>query len=356
EEEEEEEEEEIEERLYSECLLHLCLKDWNLSLSHGVGVSLDAVVLDYQGREVQATFSSLFSSTEVRETDGGADGAGGVQEAPRDPNRIFWWLTSTTEASVSTEANSTGAATAPASTCGVGERIVGGTVAAAGAWPWTAAVRTKSGGHFCGGTLVSWRHVVTAAHCIKGGESRFPLKVSVGIHSVHSSGIQADVAHALYHRSYAKGSAYNNDIAVLVLTKAVGPASGVALACLPSPGAALSSGSRATAVGWGATSEGGPSSQTLRQVEVDVLENRICRSSYGPSFDAQKMICAGKVQGGKDSCQGDSGGPLTQQQGRWTLVGVVSYGSGCARPNFPGVYTRVSHYVSWIGKAMTAYP
>lgn len=56
-------------------------------------------------------------------------------------------------------------------------------------------------------------------------------------------------------------------------------------------------------MGWGATSEGGPSSQTLRQVEVDVLESRICRSAYGPSFDAQKMICAGKVQGGKDSCQ-----------------------------------------------------
>lgn len=68
------------------------------------------------------------------------------------------------------------------------------------------------------------------------GESRFPLKVSVGIHSVHSTGISADVAHALYHRAYASGSAYNNDIAVLVLTKAVGPASGVALACLPSSG------------------------------------------------------------------------------------------------------------------------
>lgn len=63
--------------------------------------------------------------------------------------------------------------------------------------------------------------------------------MSLGIHSVHSSGISADVAHALYHRSYAKGSAYSNDIAVLVLTKAVGPASGVALACLPSSGGSL---------------------------------------------------------------------------------------------------------------------
>lgn len=61
-------------------------------------------------------------------------------------------------------------------------------------------------------------------------------------------------------------------------------------------------------VGWGATSEGGPSSQTLRQVEVDVLESRICRSSYGPSFDARKMVCAGRVQGGKDSCQVRGGG------------------------------------------------
>lgn len=98
----------------------------------------------------------------------GADEEGFEREAPRDTNRIFWWLTSTTEASVSTNTNGSAATTAPASSCGVGERIVGGTVAAAGAWPWTAAVRTKNGGHFCGGTLVSWRHVVTAAHCIKG--------------------------------------------------------------------------------------------------------------------------------------------------------------------------------------------
>lgn len=68
------------------------------------------------------------------------------------------------------------------------------------------------------------------------GEKRFPLKVSVGIHNVHSTGSSAHVAHALYHRDYAKGSAYNNDIAVLVLTEAVGPATGVVPACLPSPG------------------------------------------------------------------------------------------------------------------------
>ncbi|XP_042867584.1 trypsin-like [Penaeus japonicus] len=333
--------------------------------SYGADFNLDAVVLDFHGREVEAPFfpsvvnilhqeakQQGFSSE--GDASGGAGGEGSGADTPRDPNRLFWWLTSTTtEAPVTTTANATAEL---ASTCGGVGRIVGGTVATPGAWPWTAAVRSKGGGQFCGGTLVSWRHVVTAAHCIKGGEKRFPLKVSVGIHNVHSTGSSAHVAHALYHRDYAKGSAYNNDIAVLVLTEAVGPATGVVPACLPSPGSSLPSGAKVTVVGWGATSEGGPSSSLLKQVEVDVLESSICSSSYGPSFSGQKMICAGKVRGGKDSCQGDSGGPLTYQQGRWTLVGVVSYGSGCARPNFPGVYTRVSHYISWINEAMRAYP
>uniref|UniRef100_A0A3Q1EUP0 trypsin n=1 Tax=Acanthochromis polyacanthus TaxID=80966 RepID=A0A3Q1EUP0_9TELE len=90
-----------------------------------------------------------------------------------------------------------------------------------------------------------------------------------------------------------------------------------------------------------------PSPQRLQEVNVPIVTNSDCSNSYGGITD--NMICAGLTEGGKDSCQGDSGGPLVSKNDSiWVLAGVVSFGNGCAEPNFPGVYARVSQYQSWI--------
>ena len=85
---------------------------------------------------------------------------------------------------------------------------------------------------------------------------------------------------------------------------------------------------------------------------MPVLTQQECRDSkYGAAAITDNMICAGFLEGGKDSCQGDSGGPMHVAFGNTTqyqLAGIVSWGEGCARPNAPGVYTRVNRYLDWI--------
>ena len=101
----------------------------------------------------------------------------------------------------------------------------------------------------------------------------------------------------------------------------------------------------AFATGWGTTTFGGSASDTLRQVQLDILADSVCGSvtSYGSEFRPATMLCAGEVTGGKDTCQGDSGGPLVVPvDGTFRLVGDTSFGNGCALPNFPGIYGRLA--------------
>lgn len=100
----------------------------------------------------------------------------------------------------------------------------------------------------------------------------------------------------------------------------------------------------ADVAGWGATCEGCSATNILRFVTVPVITNAQCNTMYGGMISAG-MLCAGFPEGGRDACQMDSGGPLTFNN---QLIGAVSWGGGCARPNAPGVYARVAHYRTWI--------
>lgn len=114
--------------------------------------------------------------------------------------------------------------------------------------------------------------------------------------------------------------------------------------------------------GWGRLQEGGKSSNVLQQLQLPVLDNAECREQYKKQGKliseyqfGDAVICAGYLEGGKDSCQGDSGGPLMQpvlnpntRIHQYYQIGVVSYGIGCARTNTPGVYSSVQHFVDWI--------
>ena len=104
--------------------------------------------------------------------------------------------------------------------------------------------------------------------------------------------------------------------------------------------------------GWGTLSSGGSSPNKLQEVTVQVTENANC-GNYPQNEITANMMCAGTE--GKDSCQGDSGGPLvTKVSNRYHLVGVVSWGYGCAAANYPGVYARITKVLDWINTTISA--
>jgi uncharacterized repeat protein (TIGR01451 family) len=194
---------------------------------------------------------------------------------------------------------------------------------------------------------------VTAAHC---AEVTTNIDIQAGIHALSSgAGQKRDVSTVIVHPNYNSGATFNNDIALVKVTTPFTLNSTVStiVPLTTEDGSLANPGVTATVTGWGTTSSGGSDSDVLLQVEVPIVSTADCNSSssYNGGVTAQ-MICAGFIDdGGKDSCQGDSGGPLVVADGNdWRLAGVVSWGSGCASPRFPGVYTRVSEMTDFINQ------
>ncbi|XP_021958690.1 trypsin-1 isoform X1 [Folsomia candida] len=249
--------------------------------------------------------------------------------------------------------------------CGTSARtkIVGGEAVPISELPWTAAlVRKKENatqikGPYCGGTLVNTRYVVTASHCVDAFKAE---KIQVWLNEEDfrvedetlTGTLRIDVEEIIMHQDYDRNK-IKNDIALLKLAQPVDIVNTIRPVCLPADGSESYDNEKAIVAGWGATEQGGSVSSTLQKVVVPIIPNKVCnwRTLYlGQITDTQ--ICAGELSsGGKDSCQGDSGGPLVLnrgENGQKLLVGVVSFGFGCARPFAPGVYTRVSKYPEWI--------
>jgi trypsin len=231
----------------------------------------------------------------------------------------------------------------------IGPRIVGGTQAANGEFPFMVSLQTPGGFHFCGGSILDATHVLTAAHCVEGNTSPSDVRAVVGRHDVTRNGQVKQVASIHVHPQYTGA----NDIAILKLASAinmVNPSSGYTPAPVARNAAASNeaSGTQVTVMGWGATSEGGGSPTYLRKVSVPMISVSKCRSQYGSAV-TDDFICAGLDEGGRDSCQGDSGGPMVVMvNGQPVQTGIVSWGAGCARPNQAGVYSSVRYFQSWI--------
>ncbi|KAF1323956.1 Serine protease trypsin-like protein, partial [Globisporangium splendens] len=214
--------------------------------------------------------------------------------------------------------------------------ILGGTIVPVGSNLYTSGLReTATGQNECGGTLITPRHVLSAAHC-----AGFAGYISVGSHFLSGStdGQRIRVSREIIHPSYRSPSRNSNDFMIVELAT---PVTGIAPARLDA-GTGAVVGATATVLGWGDTSDGGSPSRELRQVGVPIYSNTNCARVL--SIDGT-MLCAGGVAN-RDSCQGDSGGPLINSAG--TLIGVVSWGNGCGLAGYPGVYARVSVVRSWI--------
>jgi secreted trypsin-like serine protease len=254
----------------------------------------------------------------------------------------------------------------PASAAAQGDRsvqprIVGGHAVSISRYPWQAALFVD-GEQTCGGSLLTSRIVITAAHCVAdtdpncliscsisdpGGDGTTRLDPNDGAVMLGSSrlnGPQSPFIGVAVRSSYEptfRPLVPRNDVGFLVLA---GPSGQTPIKIAGSDeGALWDPGSPVDISGWGDT-EAGPPPDTLQAATVQVIDDGTCSADYGANFDRNAMLCAGFQSGGVDACAGDSGGPLQAPlpTGGYRLVGITSWGEGCADPGRPGVYARIA--------------
>ncbi|XP_078493494.1 sp2 protein [Ciona intestinalis] len=249
------------------------------------------------------------------------------------------------------------------------QRIVGGTTARPGNFPWQISIRkvkaySNGSPHVCGGTLIAGQWVITAAHCFTSRVKRERKKHFVRVGDYfnrdnlpHSQDSMVEESHDIaisqiyIHEGFTQYPATRNDIALIKLSEPVSLTRFVQPACLPTSPDQFTDGNTCGISGWGATNFTQLRDEypfCLRAATVHTWPDKNCSRSYPRSFSNDSMLCAGDE--GIDTCQGDSGGPLTclSRDGNITLWGITSYGKGCGNKSQPGVYTKVSEFVLWV--------
>ncbi|XP_019878703.2 trypsin-7-like [Aethina tumida] len=224
-------------------------------------------------------------------------------------------------------------------------RIVGGVAVNITDYPYQVSLQYRRN-HMCGGSIVGPTWVITAAHCT---DRILPnmLGVRVGSSNSKSGGQTIKVKKIHQHPNYRR-DIIDYDISILELASEISHPNAKPIP-LADGSLKIDSGLPATITGWGTTSEGGSTSPYLQMVQVPTITQEKCKDKYKDSTITDRMFCAGYDEGGKDSCQGDSGGPLIING---KLTGVVSWGYGCARPNYPGVYSSIPALREHIEKVM----
>ncbi|XP_044262514.1 trypsin-1-like [Tribolium madens] len=218
----------------------------------------------------------------------------------------------------------------------IDNRIVGGRWMSIYDVPWQVSVQYNKA-HICGGSIISDKYIVTAAHCTDGFSPNL-FSVRVGT-SFHEFGINYKVSSIYQHPKYFHWI-MGYDISIIKLKTVLTFGLSVAPVSLPPSNTKWNPGTLVLITGWGKTHELSQlSSYFLQGVSVEISSEEYCKKIYGEYYITNRVLCAGVPEGGKSACQGDSGGPLVVGN---VLAGIVSWGVGCARPGFPGVYTNVS--------------
>ncbi|XP_069704879.1 transmembrane protease serine 9-like [Periplaneta americana] len=229
-------------------------------------------------------------------------------------------------------------------------RIVGGIVAEKGEFPWIVWIRLgHKNGDFCAGTLISPSYVLTAAHCLQDTEDVSDLNLYLGLHNIAEAKNPHKATSMKIHSEFVDDEELNlpNDIGIIQLDKPVEFSDRIRAACIPKENYNYDNG-EATVAGWGVTAENGRPAKLLRKVKLPFVPRSLCNETF-PGL-RQGVVCAGYKEGKRDACQGDSGGPMHRinNAGMYELVGLVSFGEGCARPEMPAVFTKIPHYLDWI--------
>ncbi|KAI9291965.1 trypsin-like serine protease [Neoconidiobolus thromboides FSU 785] len=226
-------------------------------------------------------------------------------------------------------------------------RIVGGyEVSPKFKYPWMASLQ-YNGRHSCGGALINGNTIISAAHCVIGADSSW--KASIHRHNLTltpkaEGGKTYQVIERISHPLY-DASTNANDAAIWRIDSTDFSPTGV---ILDDGKYSNKDDTLLKVIGWGTTSSGGAVSKVLLEVKVPVFNADKCKKAY-PDLDTVTQFCAGYPEGGKDSCQGDSGGPMFIEENKVpVLVGIVSWGRGCALKGYPGVYTRTSAVTNFI--------
>ena len=242
-------------------------------------------------------------------------------------------------------------------------KIIGGADAVTGQFPWQVSLRyswpeNPTAAHFCGGALLAPGKVLTAAHCVN--RPRLDrIRVSAGGVALGEEPQTRELARKLVHKTF-RHPRLGDDIAILELKEPFKLSENIGILQLIESDGWFSPPDRETGhgatefttLGWGATDDAADENSPILKFLDDVpfATREDCKGALSRGrYVTSQMMCAGYVEGGKDTCQGDSGGPLvTQVDGAYVQAGIISWGEGCAVPRKYGVYTRITAYADWV--------